>query len=209
MWWSGHAGDEQLAGVAPGVIDRIEIVEYRPSWPTEFDSLAQRLRTSLDRDDVIHHIGSTSVPGLAAKDVIDVQITVTSLDEPGISGGVEAAGFVWTEYVADHVPLGLDLAPSELEKRTAASAPGERPANLHVRVAGRFNQRYAVLFRDFLRAQAAAAAAYAEIKRNLARLHPGDVDVYYAVKDPVCDVIMTGAEAWAEATGWQVPPSDA
>jgi len=189
---------------------RMEIVDYQPTWPADFDALARRLRESLNSAEVeIHHIGSTSVPGLAAKDIIDVQVTVLSLDEPGLRTVVEAVGFVWTDYVADHPPPGLDLAPSELEKRTAASAPGERPANLHVRVAGRFNQRYALLFRDFLRARGVAAAGYAEVKRNLARFFADDVDSYYTLKDPVCDIIMAGAEVWAEATGWQVPPSDA
>jgi GrpB-like predicted nucleotidyltransferase (UPF0157 family) len=188
---------------------RVEIVDYQPSWPADFALLARRLRESLDPPGVaIHHIGSTSVPGLAAKDIIDVQITVPSLDEPGSRSGVEAAGFVWTNYKADHSPPGLDLAPAELEKRTAGSAPGGRPANLHMRVAGRFNQRYALLFRDYLRAQGTAAAGYAEVKRNLARLFPNDTDSYYALKDPVCDVIIAGAEAWAETTGWQLPPSD-
>jgi GrpB-like predicted nucleotidyltransferase (UPF0157 family) len=186
----------------------IEVVGYQPNWPADFAVLARRLRGALDSPGVsIHHIGSTSVPGLVAKDIIDIQITVPSLDEPGFRSGVEAVGFVWAPYLADHSPPALDLAQAELEKRTAASAPGERPANLHMRVAGRFNQRYALLFRDFLRARRAAAAGYAEVKQNLARLFPDDVDSYYA-KDPVCDVIMAGAEVWAEATGWQPPPSD-
>ena len=154
----------------------IEVVGYQPNWPADFAVLARRLRGALDSAGVsIHHIGSTSVPGFTAKDIIDIQITVPSLDEPGC---VEAVGFVWAPCLADHSPPGLDLAQAELEKRTAASAPGWRPANLHMRVAGRFNQRYALLFRDFLRARGAAAAGHAEVKQNLARLFPDDIDSY-------------------------------
>ena len=69
----------------------------------------------------------------------------------------------------------------------AAEQAGRR-VNLHVRVAGRANQRYPLLFRDYLRANAVAREAYAEVKRELARLHPADVDAYYAIKDPVCDI---------------------
>lgn len=63
---------------------RMEVVDYQPTWPAEFAALARRLRESLDSHEVeIHHIGSTSVAGLVAKDIIDVQVTVPSLDEPG------------------------------------------------------------------------------------------------------------------------------
>ena len=54
-----------------------------------------------------------------------------------------------------------------------------------------------------------AAASYALIKRELAARHADDVDAYYAVKDPVCDLIMAAAEPWALASGWTLPPSDA
>jgi GrpB-like predicted nucleotidyltransferase (UPF0157 family) len=75
-------------------------------------------------------------------------------------------------------------------------------------VQGRFNQRYALLCRDYLRTHPGAANAYGAIKIALARLHPNDQDAYYDVKDPVFDVIMAGAEDWAAQTNWSVPPSD-
>ena len=86
---------------------------------------------------------------------------------------------------------------------------GQRPTHLHVRQVGRANQRYALLFRDYLRAHPGAAETYAIIKRELIRLNPDDVDAYYAVKDPVCDLIMDAARIWAAATGWDPGPSDA
>ena len=77
-----------------------------------------------------------------------------------------------------------------------------------MRVAGRANQRYAMLFRDYLRANAAMADAYGQVELALAAHHADDVEAYYAIKDPVCDVIMGGAEGWAAATGWVPGPSD-
>ena len=65
--------------------------------------------------------------------------------------------------------------------------------NLHVRQAGRPNQRYALLFRDYLRVDPDVTRAYARIKEGLARLHPEDFDGYYEVKDPVCDIILAAA----------------
>ena len=74
---------------------------------------------------------------------------------------------------------------------------------------GRRNQRYALLFRDYLRADAAAAGAYGELKRALAAVALDDWDAYYAVKDPACDLIMAAAERWAVQTSWEPPPADA
>jgi GrpB-like predicted nucleotidyltransferase (UPF0157 family) len=80
--------------------------------------------------------------------------------------------------------------------------PEARRLNLHVRRAGSSNGRYALLFRDYLRAQPLASAAYGQVKMALAKHDPTDWDLYYDVKDPVCDIIMAGAEDWAATTGW-------
>jgi GrpB-like predicted nucleotidyltransferase (UPF0157 family) len=76
-----------------------------------------------------------------------------------------------------------------------------RRVNLHIRVAGRANQRYALLFRDYLRSHPETAQAYGEFKRQAAvlRLETGD---YSDLKDPVCDLIYLPAEEWAARTGW-------
>ena len=79
---------------------------------------------------------------------------------------------------------------------------------MHVRVEGRANQRYALLFRDYLREHPAAAEAYGELKRRLAA-ELRNVGVYADVKDPACDLIIVAAEDWARATAWKPGPSDA
>ena len=184
----------------------IVIVPYKESWPAEYRAIAARLRAAAGEAALaVHHIGSTSVPGLAAKDIIDVQITVADLASSDRLP-LEAAGFKRSPYMTDHLPPGLTLPPEQLEKRLFTL--DERRANVHVRVAGRFNQRYPLLCRDYLRAHRPAADAYAVIKRELARMFPDDVDSYYAVKDPVFDLIMTAANDWAARTGWSPPPGD-
>lgn len=182
------------------------ISPYSDEWPAEFSRTAQRLRQILGRRAVrIDHIGSTSVPGLAAKDRIDVQLTVADLADADRLG---EAGFDEFTGLRDHRPPGADDADAEWSKRLF-SEPGERRrSNIHVRVDGRANQRYALLFRDYLRAHPHAADAYAELKRRLAKeLH--DIGTYADVKDPACDLIIVAARDWAEANGWEPGPSDA
>lgn len=182
---------------------RIEIVEYDPRWPDEFAALASELRAALGTLALaIDHIGSTSVPGLAAKNVIDVQVTVAAL-APEVTRAMVAAGFTHrADITADHVPCSAEGAARSPAKRADwakqyfQSKPSARRAHIHVRVLGAPNQRYPLLFRDYLRAHPESAAALAEIKRQLAARFIDDADAYYAIKDPVCDVIWNAAREW-------------
>ena len=181
----------------------LTIHDYRDEWPDEFAVIAASLWESFgDAARRIDHSGSTAVPGLGAKDVIDVQVTVAELDEAILRGLVEAAGFVGLDGYSDHQPPGMKLESSQLEKFMLKERPGERRANIHVRAKGRFNQKYPLVFRDYLRAHPRSADAYAEVKRQLARLADGDAEKYYDVKDPVMDIIMDAAWPWAAGTGW-------
>jgi GrpB-like predicted nucleotidyltransferase (UPF0157 family) len=95
--------------------------------------------------------------------------------------------------------LPADLA--EWRKVFLSEPEGERRVNVHVRIHGRANQRYALLFRDFLRTHPDAAQAYALVKKGLAALAP-DTGSYADAKDPACDLIYHAAEAWATDQGW-------
>jgi GrpB-like predicted nucleotidyltransferase (UPF0157 family) len=179
-----------------------------PLWPQRFRTLGGALRERLGADAVrIDHIGSTAVPGLAAKDVVDVQITVARLD---VTDGWPAEllpGLVRsTETSTDHRPAGAEGDDADWAKRYWSNS---HDIHVHVRSAGAPNQRYALLFRDYLRSDKRAALAYAATKEALADVTDGDRGDYYAVKDPVCDLIIAGAEQWALRTGWSPPPSDA
>ncbi|HET8840740.1 MAG TPA: GrpB family protein [Ktedonobacteraceae bacterium] len=182
----------------------ITITPYRPQWPEEFRQLGLKLREALgDLAIRIDHIGSTAVPGLAAKDVIDIQITVTKLDAEKLIPIITGAGYIHgADINRDHMPAGRNDAPEEWSKLIFSTPAGQRRVNLHIRQAGRANQRYAQLFRDYLRADNQVRDAYQQIKEALARLHPSDIDAYYDVKDPVCDIIMATAERWATAINY-------
>lgn len=177
------------------------IVDYRSNWPDEFDAIAARIGTALGpRALRIDHIGSTAIPGLCAKDVIDVQVTVADLDVAAITPALERAGLrSRSTIVRDHNPPWS--AGDDEDWRKLYFDMEDNSAHVHVRVAGRANQRYALLFLDYLRAHPEAAAAYGEFKRRLAVLC-ADTMTYAEAKDPVCDVILVAANDWAERTGW-------
>jgi GrpB-like predicted nucleotidyltransferase (UPF0157 family) len=182
----------------------ILIEPYSERWPSQFRELAGRIRAALgDRALRIDHIGSTAVPGLAAKPVIDVQVTVRDL---GDADPLLGAGFEEKDGFRDHRPPGAEGPDADWRKRFFN--PSADRANVHVRVHGRANQRYALLFRDYLRAHPDSAKAYEELKRGLARYMP-DIGAYTDVKDPACDLIAIAAEAWAAAAAWEPDPSDA
>jgi GrpB-like predicted nucleotidyltransferase (UPF0157 family) len=192
-------------------VSGIVIVPYQARWAVEFQRIGAALREALGPLALrIDHIGSTSVPGLSAKDIVDIQVTVAALlpGEP-LRDRLSAAGFQGPgDIVEDHRPAGDDRPDAEWQKRFCRAPEGERRTHIHIRVVGAANQRYALLFRDFLRSNRPVAGSYEQIKRELARLHPDDIDAYYAIKDPACDLIMAAAEAWAAATSWQPAPSD-
>ena len=188
-------------------MSQIEIQPPSPTWPDEFQALKARLIGLVPAGATIHHIGSTAVPGLAAKDVIDIQISVDDLDEVD-PARIAAAGFIFRTRPGpgDHCPPGMTLPDEELTKLFFRSTG--RAAHIHIRERGRFNQRYALLCRDFLRSHPVAAQAYVLVKQALARRFPDDADAYYDIKDPVFDIIMDGANEWALRTGWTEPPGD-
>jgi GrpB-like predicted nucleotidyltransferase (UPF0157 family) len=192
--------------------DPIEIVAYNREWVDEFWALAARLREGLgDIALRIDHIGSTAVPGLPAKDVIDIQVTVASLEPiKPIREGLERAGFVLHPTIGDdHRPPGEEGPAEDWLKRYAREGPGKKRTHVHIRQQGRRNQRYALLFRDYLRSHPHMAEAYARLKFQIAAFHRDDRDAYVEIKDPAVDLIALPAEEWAERTGWQPGPSDA
>jgi GrpB-like predicted nucleotidyltransferase (UPF0157 family) len=182
----------------------VEIRDYDREWPAAFDDVAGRLRASLGEvANRIDHIGSTSVPGLASKDVIDVQVSVAPAALDFAAAALRKDG--WTRGPGidrDHWVPGLPTDELEWRKVFFSEPPGVRRVHVHVRIQGRANQRYALLFRDYLRAHPSSAQSYATLKRDLAGLLPDDSVHYAEVKDAVCDLIYFAAEAWAQWNGW-------
>jgi GrpB-like predicted nucleotidyltransferase (UPF0157 family) len=182
----------------------IVISDYNPDWPKEFELIQDTLSQVLgDLAMRIDHIGSTSVPGLGAKDVIDIQITVRALT-PEIRRRLVEVGYeFWETVTHDHVPLGENGDPMLWVKLLFNQPKGQRRANVHVRIDGNPNQRYALLFRDYLRAHPNSSRTIELIKREIARRHAEDVEAYYDIKDPVYDLIWDAAQEWAKWTGWR------
>ena len=143
----------------------IEIVPYDQKWPALFDAEAANIREAMASLALrIEHVGSTSVPGLAAKQVIDIQVSVTTLETLG--GYVQALAQLG--YV--HISLGsFDVVYPFFQK------PAAWPSTHHVHlcVVGSEQERCHLAFRDHLRTHPAVAAKYADLKRALATENDG------------------------------------
>jgi dephospho-CoA kinase len=194
-----------------------------PTWPTQAARLLARIRRAAESVPAVtvtsHHIGSTSVPGLGAKDVIDLQLGVESLDradDAGLAAALAAAGFPQVSGVtADRAKpwpeegaVGRDSHEEALawHKRFHASSDPGRVAHLHVREVGSSGWLWALLFRDWLRADEAARADYAALKAELESAGL-TTTAYTEAKEPWFDGVHTRVEQWARRTGWR-PPAD-
>ena len=179
--------------------DRIEVVAHDPAWTTRFAELGLELRAGLaDVALRIDQIGSTSVPGLAAKPIIDIQISVAAFEPlAAFKDPLERLGYV---YRADN---------PERTKRYFREPPGHPRTHVHVRRAGSFSEQWALLFRDYLPAHAEVAAEYASLKQQLAARFRDDRRAYLDAKGPFLWEVMRLADGWAQAEGWHPGPSDA
>jgi GrpB-like predicted nucleotidyltransferase (UPF0157 family) len=148
---------------------RTVIVEdYDPAWPRDFETLRQRIwPTIADVALRIEHVGSTSVPDLAAKPIIDMTIVVATRDDvPVTIERLATLGYVHRGN------LGID-------DREAFDHPADlRRHNLYVCPAGTIGVVNQVAVRDYLRGHPEAAARYGALKKQLAGRFPGDVDSY-------------------------------
>ncbi|GAA1874403.1 dephospho-CoA kinase [Lapillicoccus jejuensis] len=182
--------------------------EPDPTWPAQAARLVARLHDALDPvvpGVRVDHIGSTSVPGLPAKDVLDLQVGVPDLalaDTPVFRGAMDGRGFVRSEgNEVDH-PHGPD---PWWEKRFHGSVDPGRSANVHVRAVGSPGWTFALAFRDRLRADDAWRAEYAAVKARLAR-EATSTTAYVDAKEPWFEPAWHAVQDWVVATGWRPPP---
>jgi GrpB-like predicted nucleotidyltransferase (UPF0157 family) len=146
----------------------------------------------------IDHIGSTAVAGLAAKPVIDVQISVAAFEPiEAFKDPLERLGYV---FRANN---------PERTKRYFREPPGSRRTHIHVRRAGSFSEQLPLLLRDYLRCHASTAAEFAAVKRRLADQFRHDGAGYTDAKTPYVWEILRGADEWAQLEGWAPGRSDA
>jgi GrpB-like predicted nucleotidyltransferase (UPF0157 family) len=148
------------------------VVDYNPEWPEQFHRLRDRIWPSVrDIAVAVEHVGSTSVPGLAAKPVIDLDIVIAS------RGGVSEVAMRLTQLGYEHRGnLGV-------EDREAFTTPKNQPAhNLYVCPSDSLALRNHVTLRDHLRGHPTDVAAYSKLKKRLAEQFAHDVDGYVAGK---------------------------
>lgn len=187
------------------------LAAHDAGWRRQAARLSARLKLAAPDDILaVDHIGSTAVPGLDAKNVLDLQLAVRDLDTADrIAPLLAQAGFpVWPGILLDSPKPGRP-DPAAWSKRLHGNADPGRPVNVHVRVAGSPGWSFALCFRDWLTAEPEALAAYLAEKRRLAALHAADVTTsgYAAAKEPwFTEVADPAMERWAKISGWQ-PPS--
>jgi dephospho-CoA kinase len=177
---------------------KLELVPYNPQWPDAAHRIIKRLQTACGAKALrVDHIGSTAVPRLDAKDVIDIQITVESLDVADeLAEPLANAGYPRMEHITSDTPHEGD--PALWRERIHGAADPGRPARIHVRVDGWPNQQFALLFTDWLKANPAVHEEYLAIKRKA--LEAPD---YAAAKEPWFAEAYGRAWEWAETTGWR------
>ncbi|MGW1681375.1 dephospho-CoA kinase [Saccharopolyspora sp. NPDC002376] len=182
------------------------LVDPNPDWPRQARCLINRIeRAAGDKAVRVDHIGSTSVAGLPAKDIIDLQLTVRSLaDADELADSLVEAGFPQIPEIRGDTPHDFAPDPQLWEKRIHVSADPARYVNLHVRVDGTPGQRVALLFPAWLRANEAARAEYLALKRGVANAHATDPDhdAYADAKEPWFAKALPEAWTWAEKTNW-------
>ena len=175
-----------------------ELVPYRRAWADDASRIIKRIEMACGANALrVDHIGSTAVPGMDAKDVIDIQITVASLgvaDE--IAGPLAGVGYPRVAHITGDTPHTDD--PALWRKRIHCAADPGRPAIIHVRVDGWPGQRFALLFTDWLAANPGVQQDYLAEKRKAL-----SAPSYADAKEPWFLGAYGRAWAWADSTGWR------
>lgn len=182
----GVSGEVELIG-GPEKRD-IVLVPYDPTWPEAFLGHRRRILDALgERALRVDHVGSTAVPGLCAKPILDLDLSVADPDDEG-------------SYLDDLLRAGYDLRVREPGHRLVRTP--DRDVHVHVCAAGGRWERRHLLFRDRLRHDDADREAYAALKHRLARLDWPTMNDYAEAKGALIEEITERAEAWAHASGW-------
>jgi GrpB-like predicted nucleotidyltransferase (UPF0157 family) len=182
-----YTSEEELRRVTVGEPRRhdgpVTLVPYDPAWPELFAREAQRIRGALgERALLLEHAGSTAVPGLEAKPIVDIVLAVAdSADEAAYVPALEAAGYV------------LRIREAHWHEHRMFKGP-DTDVNLHVFTIGSEEVARMLRFRDRLRASAADRERYAQAKRALARRDWRYVQHYADAKSEVVAAILAGVE---------------
>jgi GrpB-like predicted nucleotidyltransferase (UPF0157 family) len=173
---------------------RVVVTAYDPAWAGRFGELSQALSSAIGELAVsIHHVGSTSIPGLAAKPIIDIDVEIASRDV--LPAVVERLALVGYEHQGD---LGID-GREAFRNRGAVDVPRDGsgrtwPAH-HLYVCASNNRQLLrqLAFRDYLRTHPVSVADYGHLKIELARKFEFDIDCYIAGKTDFVEDILRRA----------------
>lgn len=167
------------------------LTDYDKAWPRRFEQIKLQLRNVLGSEALsIDHVGSTAVPGLPAKSVIDVQVSVPNLDdESAYRPAIESLGW----------PLRM-----RSQERRFFRPPKGKPRTVHIHVVEKDSEeeRRHLLFTAYLRAHPEHREAYADLKRDLASRFEYRRDNYLKGKAAFIAELLRLAETWAEANAW-------
>ncbi|MGP1276317.1 MAG: GrpB family protein [Caulobacterales bacterium] len=193
--------------------DPIEVAAYDPQWAEEGLQYAEAVAAALGPLALrVDHVGSTAVPGLAAKNVIDIQALVLRLEDDGIIPAMISAGYRFRDantYDPPHPESPPALGDDDWRKLYFREAKGGRRLHIHVRRNGAAAARNALLLRDFLRDDAPMRRDYSDFKMALAAKTRKDRDAYQTIKRPFIAISLRAAESWAELTRWVPGAPDA
>lgn len=183
-----------------------QLMPPQEQWAVDARRLAARISAATGGARV-DHIGSTAIPGMPAKDIIDLQLTVSELTAADLMApALTAAGFPRPGEVAfdQDTPHPADDDPARWGKRFHANADPGRSVNLHLRVKDAPNWRWSLLFRDWLTAEPAVAQEYLAVKRSMADAHvvARDIGGYAEAKEPWIAAVYQRGLDWADRTGW-------
>ncbi len=169
------------------MIRDIVVVPHDPSWRRRFERGSARIRAVLGDEVVdIHHIGSTAIPSIVAKPIVDFLVEVKEIGRvDGYNGKMEEAGYR---------PKGEFGIPG---RRYFIRGPDHaRKEHLHIFTAGHSEAVRLLLFRDYMNAHSADAKAYGDLKEELARRFPHDIEGYLAGKEGFIRDIDKKASRW-------------
>jgi len=219
LWQNRIVGfnDNLLTGGRSHRPDTPTLVAYDDSWPSTATRLIGRITLALKAAGLgeagveVEHIGSTSVPGLLAKDVIDIQVGVRRLsdaDRPEFVKALADRGFPRADGRDNnnHQDTVHAWAPDAASwaKRFHGSADPGRVTHVHVREQDSAGWEASLLFRDWLVANPSERDEYADLKRALARTE-ATTTAYTLAKEPWIDGALERARVWARHTGWGGP----
>ncbi len=170
--------------------DLHRIVGHRDDWRQDFSRLAAVLAHDIPDVVAVEHIGSTAVPGMPARDILDVEVVVDKIeDEAALAAPLRRLGFR-----RFNPP---DLAAAGL--RLFVPADGSGRVHVHVCERGSAQHRRHLAVRDYLRAHPDEARAYADVKRDAARLAAGRRLAYSQAKDRYLQALEQAALRWSES----------